>query len=867
MSSSCVQFGAITKTYVVSVPTVVVPSFMRRDDNWIALHHNRVAVGVLVFAGAVVRCRTAPGCPAITVHVRFLNNNRSTEELMIVDKTFSSHTVQHDSVLFVDYTLDADVIAVEINVEGEVCDLPIYRSMSSVKEFKEMYAESSCPYALLELNTTRILVPPVDKSTVLALDLMALDTFYTQIVNQFNYMAGFRKDFDYKYKVHFFCKADINGPGAAYYGKHWTANSASSLNAYLQVRSTNWLVFHEFGHAYDMVFISSTGLMEVWNNVYGDRMQFSLMNAVERQTFASVYENNNRERVETNLMQLIETYVPYQQWSFFQKLAFFVFIMNSGYGMDMWREINRQMRMMRIVEDEPVYPNIMLWLLESCPADLGAYFELCNIPLPQYTASIGYLTAPVFPYLANIAQSKPALYPIKYLIENFDLDTNNYALKLYIESNLDLVRPQQLWCAHLPSITLVIRCIINDVKQIEGELFGVYDGELLVYEAPVNSMGEYTVPSLTPGVYTMRPPRGKDRRYTLTFDDFDNPGEYIIVTTSTPSVDVRELMYKELTPHYAKDVGHAFGLNEVHALTFIVNYSTQEIEVHIINPVINSFFGHQLYFRIEISEPKAEFVIQGNGENIDQDVYYYKFIPGVTTMNLRHLQASLNRLLFLHNAYTLSPVMFRLLENNVEAVTSNIIVPSRLHRIKDDLEYYAAWLDKHPIMLNVENEVRDKIFVLIQSVDNQEEYEMLTLMFNKYYPKYYKDLDLYRIDLKGYDNILRFRLKCMLAEGRGKFITYNAPNGPNFDLSTNLYYVFVSIIDDEGNTINEFKFNSDESLTYKITDVVLKQGYIIAVSHLEPSRIEIYKNNEQLNVTFVDRLYLLEVNGLELVLK
>ncbi|AJK91788.1 enhancin-1 [Spodoptera frugiperda granulovirus] len=852
MSLTCVANRAVdAKSYFVTVPTLKVPSFMRQTDTWIALHHNRVPVGVMTYTGVVVRCRIAAGWPAIEVRLRFLNNDGATEaSVMVTSNDFVSHTLQHDSVLFVDYTLDSSETRVEVVVEGDVFDLPIFNSITSVElDFKGVYAGFPVPYALLELNAACILVPPDDKFTVIMLDLHELDHFYTQIVNLFNDMAGFRKDEENAYKVRFFVKADISGAGQAYYGRSWTAFSGPSLMSYLQVRPTNWLVFHELGHAYDMVFIAGNGLAEVWNNVYGDRMQYMMMNAAQRQTLASVYENGNRARIENQLIELIETYVPFQQWSFFRKLAFFVFIMNSGYGMEMWREINRQMRIIRAAQSSPVFPNVLLWLLELCSADLGAYYQLCNIQLPQYTAAMNYLIAPVFPYLNNIAQSKPALYPIKFLIEDFDLNDNKYSLKLYLESNLDLVRPQQLTQANLPFITLVIRCVINDVQQVAGEMFGVYDGGLLVYEALVDDTGGFRIPRLTPGVYTMRPPRGKDRRYTISFQEVDNPGNYIIVTTSSPSTDVRELIYEEIDPFYFRDVGHALGLNDVHSVSFFINYITQEIEVHVINRVINTHYGESIYFRLEISEPNAEFVIRGNGANIEQNVYVYKFVPNVTTITLRHLQASLERLIFMHRPYTSSPVTFRLLDNNVEAVTANTTIPSKMVRTKEELVYYSAWLDQRPIMIDIENEIRDKILLLVQSVqEDEEDYQLLKLEYNKYFPNYYRDVGEYRIDYLGYDDIVRIRYECNLLKQISVFTTFTAPNGPNADIGSNFYFSF-GILRNNAVVFNAF-FNGDQPITYKTDRLSIEDGLNLMIVHTQPERIKMYRNGQQLDVTF-----------------
>lgn len=860
-----------TKTSIIlPVPSLAVPPYLRPQDNWLALKHGRVPAGVVVHANATVRCRIQETAPLIPVLVRFLNNARANEHsINLTTYSWVTYTVQHDSALFVDRTLDAVTTQVEIEIDDDRYWLmPIYMFNSSdVNEFKAAYAASSSPYALLDLQEITILVPPGDKNRVLELDIDSLDKFYTQIVTLYDSMAGFisydpqlasQSNFDKK----FFAKADAGGPGAAYYGGSWTANSQSVLGNYLQVRPGNWLVFHEIGHAYDLVFTQGTNLHEVWNNVYGDRMQYQLMDAAVRQSSASVYENGNRVRVENNIMNLIDTNVNYSSWSFFQKLAMFTFIMNTRYGLDLWRNMNAEFRRLRSIETNPNYPNINVWLMDACPADLGALFDLFNVDVPEYSlvGDRGNM-ARIYPYLANAASYKPIVYPVKYLIKNFDILNSNYNFKEYLESNLDLVTHHDLIQTNIYYENITIKCVIDDVSQVAGQPFAIYDGLTLILNKAVDSAGMLVMPKIGPGVYTIRPPRGLNKRYHIKFADQQLRNNYLIVDGMARDYS---LIYTEFTySPYLFDGGRAFGINERFSTIFTVNYDIQQILVNVVNNQINPNYGNAIYFSISIDNPTSIFQLPGNGSNVPNGVYTLKFIPGVSVMTLGHTQASMNRLMFA-DTYVSNNSQFRLMADDAIPVNPNIMLPSRVDRAIVNLDYHSQWLDNHPTMLNIENEIRDAIFVTVQAFEGST-HQQLTQRYNKYYPDYYRSDGLYRIDMNGFGNLQRFRFECNLSLRRAHFARFNAPSGPNVNQGA-VDYIGFDLITNTGDIVLTQLFRGNQSFGPAVfNNLHIDNGYKIALFHAEPNRQIIYKNNIPLTLT-LQRNTLLEVIDLQLVL-
>ncbi|AQQ80402.1 enhancin-2 [Betabaculovirus altermyunipunctae] len=848
----------------VPVPSLRVPPYLRETDGWMALRHGRVPAGIMVYASATVSCRLAENSPAVPTTVRFLNNNRATEHSLAIS-TFSwtEYTVLHDSVVFVDRTLNSVATRVEFKVDGVVCEVPVYvHGATNESQFKSEYSASECPYALIRFPVVDILVPPADKANVLQLDLQALQSFYSLIVGLYDDLAGLRSDarsnhgIDDNFDKRFFAKADATGAGAAYYSATWTANSRDTLGNYLQARPGNWLVFHEFGHAYDFMFVVRTGLNEVWNNVYSDRMQFQLMDKAQRQTMASVYENGNRARVETDVMGLIESSVSYFEWSHFQKLTIFTFIMNTQYGPDTWRVINAQFRLLRSIEAQPVYPNIALWLLDACPADLAALFGLFSIHVPQYSVTSARGIARSFPYLVNVAHAKHALYPIKYLVPDFDvLTANDYNFKRYLESNLDLVTPHELIQTDLQINILVIQCVIGDVAQVAGEPFAVYDGLTMVFKGEVNSSGIVLITMLGPGVYTMRAPRGRDKRYHVSFNEPRNPADHLIIDGKH---NVYRLHYTEYTHNsLLPDVGHVLGINDVYSLEFRVRYDLQVVEIKVYFKAINSNFGTRLYFSITIEEPSGLFELSGSGDGVeDGGVYRLAFTPERSIMNVYHAQANMHRVWFLGRSLTALTVQYRLLADSVVPVNTNIAIPSRAERLLAEIEHHARWLDSHPVMLAIENEARDFIFVGVQTFEGDEQHDVLTERYNRYFPDYYR-IRHYQIDMNGFSDLPRFTFVCDLLLGRADLTRYTAPSGPNVHFGTSDYIGFELINDTNVSVLKQLFQGSQSFAPAQFSNLPIGDGYRVELFHAEPRRIQM-SNNDRLitDVTFTENTVL-----------
>nr|AAB46502.1 viral enhancing factor homolog [Xestia c-nigrum granulovirus] len=167
------------------------------------------------------------------------------------------------------------------------------------------------------------------------------------------------------------------------------------------------------------------------------------------------------------------------------------------------------------LEENKVY-DIFLRMVMQCSADLLAYFYLISLDFPLFVNVEDNIYARAYPFSA--AYHKSTVYPMKFLISDYDTVTNSYDLKLFLDSNLSLVSIDDLVQAKIVQEKVTVRCVIDDPTQIIDEMYSLYDGNKLIRQGSVTDDLKIEFTQLYRGVYTLRPPRGLDKRYKIKLD-------------------------------------------------------------------------------------------------------------------------------------------------------------------------------------------------------------------------------------------------------------------------------------------------------------------------------------------------------------
>ncbi|AKR17469.1 enhancin-3 [Mocis latipes granulovirus] len=730
-------------SYKVIVPTTVLPPWLESNQNWIFARHRRTEVGVLLPANSKFRVRADYTNTGVTkcVTVRLLNNNRNTElEINLINEQWVEVEHEHENVPFVDWPVGEKNSLAEVHFEfdGPYTPLPVYVfNITPVNDFKSEYGQSASGYCVLYLKLVCILVPPASKSAVLETNIYELYQFYNEIINYYDTLCGMVGD-PYADTIDSnipnkaaFVKADAGGPGGSYYGPFWTASASASLDDYIKVSPTNWMVLHELGHAYDFVFTVNTGLGETWSNSLCDRLQHTWLNKTERQQLARVYENK-RSEVEAIIQALIDESVPFDNWGLFEKLTVFTWLYNPHRGLDTLRNINCSYRLHASRNPPTPYPQIWAWLMSSGYDNFWLYFNLVGLFPADFYMNEHNKVVNYNLHMRALALAQSVRYPIKYIITDFDLLQNNYNIKQYLESNFDLVIPRELKQTNLVADVTVV-CVIDDMSQIAGEQFSLYDGEERVFQSTVSADGIMYLVGVGPGVYTLRAPRGKNKRYKLQLahsptQPVHPANNYMYLLVTHPYYNQTLTYTPYIHSDLAVDTAHLFGKDGTCVATIYFNILEQHVTVYLNNTRAGRAHNSSVYFEMIISDLFENYIQNFTllEDNVTMRQGYYKFT--VAHENVITLTVTANNTLMLVDQYLpIGLSILHVLPNQLLFESS--IYDTTFVRIREQ----ANFLENHKQLLYIENELRDSIYLASQFVDSNSN------EFLKYYPDFYRD--------------------------------------------------------------------------------------------------------------------------------
>nr|ANS70928.1 viral enhancing factor -2 [Lymantria dispar multiple nucleopolyhedrovirus] len=739
------------------VESVQLPPWLAVTDVLYGLQHARVALGVVCDENSVMRVRLANGHEIESVVLRCLNSDRRTESAITIRASDGEQTVTHGQtfVPFVDRPKGGPAAWLDITIVNYTHRLPMYVHGETVQWFfKQQWANSDAPYALIDLGPIAIFTAAVDRQLVISTDLVQVCDFYERLISLYDTLINIKSvdnqndDDDYYssvdrgYKKQFFCKPDLGGPGYGFYGVFYLGDTNESIARYLRISIDNWLILHEVGHAYDFDFTQMVpNLNEVWNNILCDRLQHSIMTPEERQQKSWVYDEGRRAEIERQIVTLIKTDSSYNDdWNFRQKLTVFTWMMNTPFGPESMQAINSSWRLNKTFPQNLNAFVMDWWCLNSHHDDFVPYLSLMRVDfMSVYFERPNFLVRPLYTFERTLAAMKRIPYPVCMIVEDFDVIDNNYGLS-WFESNFDLIYPGE---AALPPRTITIDLIIDDVSQVAGAEFSVFDGNELVHRSLVSAGGRVVVAALHVGVYTLVAPRGRDKRYDVRVNTVwqrDCPNLYLIVSSGTSRVS---LVYQRLEVSTIETLcrGYLFGLSDRLAATFNVNIAQKTINITVYRRDIHQIFPNN-YFGVQLLNNDRslhnEIIVPGTNATLGSTTIEYE--PG-QLLRLMFSDAGLLRRLQFMDKPIGNWAMTEYSLNEQSVVPSDTTDAQALlelqQRMLNNLSQSADFLDLHPNLLNMENQLRDQMYLMIQSLPDPQ---ILMDTYCRYLPNYYQCL-------------------------------------------------------------------------------------------------------------------------------
>ena len=305
----------------IAIPFQFKPDWVKQSDTFFAINHYKKPIPYVLKAGSIIRLSSNYSCT-----ICLLNDDRNAER--IVNNVLDEVTldVEKDSVAFIN-TIFVDnsdgSLHVGYVIEGE--HEPLVHVMCGSENAYPEGVDETQSLVFVEGRNIQLLVPQTDLAHLNALikedaTLAPIDDFYTDVVEFYDDLTGIA--FQRKY----FARADINGPGGAYYSRLYMGESSASMRSfYLRPTPLNWGCLHEISHSLDIYFRHNSeqvSLVEVWTNIFPDFYQYSKLTPAEYQASAWIM-GSSQQTIWGNLIAKFHT-VSVHDWDLRERLIYLV---------------------------------------------------------------------------------------------------------------------------------------------------------------------------------------------------------------------------------------------------------------------------------------------------------------------------------------------------------------------------------------------------------------------------------------------------------------------------------------------------------------------------------------------------------------
>ncbi|WP_342753539.1 putative mucin/carbohydrate-binding domain-containing protein [Pantoea sp. MBD-2R] len=578
------------------------------------INHDRQHLDIILTAGQTI-CVRQVGDISANLTLRLLNDDHHTESSISVGSSWVSLSASAASVPFIDTPYYNASVVVEYEFEDTVKALPVFIEGDDDHAFYNSWDIQQAEFSLIKGKYVNILVPQGDKKALRTLHaengINILLESYSHIFEFYNALIGISFDSavytDRNIPNRYFIKADKHGGGAAYYGSNWTAESTASIHSFwLYPQQPGWGCLHEIAHGYEGHFMSDKyiGISEVWNNILCACYQHVTLG--DRQFKEGwLYDYGKQAVVEKVITDYISTDTVVNDWDLRSKLYFFM-LMVSKAGMAGFTEFNQHYRQLSNSAGFIATDHALLDMLCESFAFFGE-----RVDVAPFMQKVGAYITPAQREKNHFSSAK-AVYPLYLLAEANQLASLQQQLNL--QSLLSLVDVDQLSVSGLKgSVTLQLN--IDDFSQINGEKIQILNGKDVVRVVPISSTTT-VVKDLNIGVYTLRMPTGKNKKYEIQ-------SCYLVVKQGDSTQQVN-YVWKKASPLVNQTLV-MLGLGDVNFANVSVDHSQSIIGIDVTRRDPHVYFKGQTYAQIVIRDGNNNEIYRRTMEGSDTAVNYQEF--------------------------------------------------------------------------------------------------------------------------------------------------------------------------------------------------------------------------------------------------
>lgn len=601
----------ITKS--VSIYTLPKPVWLNAAGLNKGITHDRQHLGIILAAGQTVRIRQANAAFNEKLTLRLLNDDSNTEAKFSIGNTWVEASPHAVSVPFIDTPFIQGKPVLEIEYPEAVKILPVFRKGENEAAFFSRWDTQDAEFGFIESEYANLLVPKVSKKDLKSLseakNIDGLIAYYDRIFTFYNSLTGIsfepEHDSDLNIKNRYFIKADKNGAGAAYYGGAWVAESTNSVSSFwLTPKDNNWGPLHEIAHGYEGHFMgdSTFSTEEMWNNIYAACYQ-DVMLGDRKYKEGWLYDYGNMTDVETKIVDFLTTATPLNQWDLRSKL-YFTMLMIDKAGKNAFTHFNQQYRKKCNTPGFVPSDHALLDMLSESFATTGEQVDVT----PFIQLAGGHISQTQ--RNRNVFSHAKAVYPLYQLVDKSQLAAVKTQLKL--DSPLRLVDATQLKSTRLKG-NISLRFNIDDFAQIYGEDLILMEGARYACKIRINNP-TITLSELPIGVYNLRIPGGKDRKYAPSAD-------YLVVRQGDNKAEIN--FVEKFSSAIVSQQINLLGLADAVFATLLVDHARGKLVFDVTRTSPHSYYAGELYARIIVRNQQGKVSlsreIYGTDESISHD--------------------------------------------------------------------------------------------------------------------------------------------------------------------------------------------------------------------------------------------------------
>ncbi|MFS7261279.1 putative mucin/carbohydrate-binding domain-containing protein [Carnobacterium divergens] len=596
------------------IPSIEEPTWLFKAGISKGKNHDRQDLGIILEPNATIKIRQEHPDYNGDVTLNLLTNDSKTEKSLKVGSEWVSIKTDVSTVPFIETPYGQTDAMVEYQITGDVKILTVYDKNTTEKDFFEEWDANDGEYALIKGQSFQLFVSKVDKEAVRNLkdfsSIGELVEHYEGIFAQYNKLLGLTStatDTDKLNQNRYFMKADKNGPGGAYYGSNWTANSETSVSMWLQKNS--WGALHEIAHGYQTGFDGKgmyTG--EVSNNLYAVDYQYSQYGK-EADKVGWLFNYGRKDAVEKELYQaLIKDGKGYESINDHRYRLILLTMMQQKAGNESFTKMNQEYRK-----------------LASKDGFNAANYQLPDLMNKYYGEVSGYDFTPVFKKWQvstdeiqgkkNRQNEYQAVASLADVVPESQLTAARALVdpNILINSNFEMVGNQEIAPLGLKG-NVHLTLDVQDITDFKGKTILIKEGSKVVKEIKLDSK-EITIENMPNGIYTLEIPQGEKARY-----EFDQ--QYLYVKEKQNNLAIK---FKKIeTSNLVNQSIQLLGLGNQQFAELSTNLNDHQAILNISKTTPHSYYKGIKYATIEVRDVNDQIIftkeIQGTNATVGKEI-------------------------------------------------------------------------------------------------------------------------------------------------------------------------------------------------------------------------------------------------------